>query len=376
MKKILLITRGIPSVKSPVWGNFELDQAKAMQAAGYKVVCMSIDRRIRFYWRKIGITHKQISGVDLYNIFFPLPYRILPRFIHNYFVDKLAKKLFQYVQDREGEFDLIHGHYLQNIRIATVIKKERGIPVVGTEHWSDLKKESLSSAIVKDAFETYPQVDQLITVSYPLQRTLKKKFNAESVFIGCVIDDVFDYVPKSKSGCFRFLDVGALIKRKGFDIAIKAFAKAGFDESVKLHIIGEGRLRGQLQRLINQLALTKQVILEGHKSRGEIMEFMKGPSAYVLSSKVENFATACMEALSTGTPAVMTRCGGPEYFVDESNAVLVDVDNIDQMADALRYMYDNLHKYDFKSISENMRKKYSEKAVSAQLDEIYSRLIK
>jgi hypothetical protein len=58
MRKVLMVIRGTPSEKEPMWGNFELDQAKALSREGYKVVCISIDRRMRFYWRKIGIEKK------------------------------------------------------------------------------------------------------------------------------------------------------------------------------------------------------------------------------------------------------------------------------------------------------------------------------
>ena len=54
---ILLISRGIPSVKDPQWGCFEFDQAKALKKLGHKVVVISVDVRFRFYYRKIGITY-------------------------------------------------------------------------------------------------------------------------------------------------------------------------------------------------------------------------------------------------------------------------------------------------------------------------------
>lgn len=106
------------------------------------------------------------------------------------------------------------------------------------------------------------------------------------------------------------------------------------------------------------------------------MDFMAKSSVYVLSSRSENFATACMEALSAGVPAIMTKCGGPEDFVDESNAVLVGVDNVDEMANAMRYMYTNIDQYDAASISKNIKEKYSPKAIGEQLSSIYQKIVK
>lgn len=374
MKKILIVSRGIPDKKEPMWGNFELDQAIALKDFGNKVVVMSIDRRIRFYWRTIGISKATINDITLYNYFFPLPYKILPRFINNFFVGLFTKRLFKHIRDREGDFDIIHGHYLPNIRIAKEIKNNYGVKAVGTEHWSELKRKPIRSHVRADANETYPNLDALITVSRPLQVILKENFNVDSEFVGCVIDDVFKYSPRGKDIDYSFIAVGSLFKIKGFDTAIKAFAASNFPKNIKFVIIGEGDQRPYLESLIHKFNLGDQVFLEGRKSRSEIMGYMAKASCYILSSRSENFATACMEALSAGIPAIMTKCGGPEDFVDETNSVLVEVDNIPEMSRAMQFMVENIEEYKFNEISEGIKNKYSARAIAGQLNQIYNRL--
>ncbi|MHC5310078.1 glycosyltransferase family 4 protein [Myroides sp. LJL116] len=358
-----------------MWGNFELDQARAIQGQGHKVISMSVDRRIRFYWRPIGITSSIVDGITMYNYFFPLPYRILPRFINNFFVNKFSEKLFKHIVEKEGNVDILHGHYLPNIRIASYLKgKFSNISIVGTEHWSELKRKRIKSSVRKDAIEAYPALDQLITVSSPLQNIVKKEFNIDSVFVGCVIDSVFEYFPVEKDNIFRFIAVGSLFEIKGFDFAIRSFAKANLPNNVHFHIVGEGGQRSKLESLIVSLGLEEQVFLEGRKTRKEIMELMSICSVYVLSSLSENFATACMEALSAGLPAIMTKCGGPEDFVDDTNAVLVEVNNEEQMADAMNYMIKNIDKYNNKTISIGIKEKYSPEAIGNQLSTLYKNI--
>lgn len=373
MKKILLITRGIPSSKNPMWGNFELDQAKALRRVGHQVTCLSIDRNIRLNGLKFGQSEITIDGIKMYNFFLPLPHRLFPRVVVNFIVDIVTRFCIKNILSKEGEFDIIHGHYLRNIRIAT---KFTDTLIVGTEHWSELKRPKIRNSVKHDAAETYPQLDQLITVSYPMKDIIKREFDTDSEFVGCVIDSVFDYVPKVEDGVFRFIAVGSLFRIKGFDIAIKAFSKANFHNDIHFHIIGEGAERPHLEQLIKSLNLTKQVFLEGRKSRGEIMEWMGKSSAYVLSSRSENFATACMEALSAGVPAIMTKCGGPEDFVDESNSILVSVDNVEEMAAGMKYMIEHIDRYDGKTISEDIKRKYSPQAIAEQLTSIYEKISK
>ncbi|SEF88986.1 glycosyltransferase family 4 protein [Sphingobacterium lactis] len=371
MKKILLISRGIPSKQDPMWGNFELDQALALKKFGNDVVVMSIDRRIRFYWRKIGISKETVKGIHMYNFFFPLPYKILPRFINNYFVDLFAKHLYRFIEKNEGTFDIVHGHYLPNIRIANVIGENFGINTVGTEHWSELKRKPIKNSVKQDAKETYPHIDRVISVSKPLELILKDEFNVDSTFVGCVIDDVFKYEPKIGDHKFKFIAVGSLFKIKGFDIAIKAFSAANFGEDIEFHIIGEGDQRAYLEEIIKEENVSNQVKLLGRKTRSEIMEIMQSSSAYILSSRSENFATACMEALSAGLPAIMTKCGGPEDFVDETNSILVEVDNIQEMAEAMEFMVNNFSRYNSELISKSVKSKYSATAIATQLNKIY-----
>lgn len=371
MKKILLITRGIPTKGNPMWGNFELDQAKALRDYGHKVVCLSIDRNIRLNGLKFGFTRTTVEGIKMYSFMLPLPERLLPREAVNAIIDVAFKYCVKRIHAEEGVFDVVHGHYLKNIRLAT---KYTAPVKVGTEHWSELKRSRIKKSVKLDAREAYPALDRLITVSYPMQEIIRKEFEIDSEFVGCVIDSVFEYAPRIDDTNFRFIAVGSLFKIKGFDIAIKAFARAGFSKDIHFHIIGDGSERAALQRLIEDLNLVEQVTLEGRKTREEIMKLMRNSSAYVLSSRSENFATACMEALCAGIPALMTECGGPEDFVDDKSAFLVPVEDIDAMSEGMKYMVNNINNYDGKKISESIKAKYAPSAIAQQLTSIYDKI--
>ncbi|QUT55149.1 hypothetical protein INE86_03700 [Parabacteroides distasonis] len=66
---IALISRGVPSKRDPQWGCFEKDQAEALVAVGHKVAVISVDSRFRLYWRKPGISHYRLNGIDYYDCF-------------------------------------------------------------------------------------------------------------------------------------------------------------------------------------------------------------------------------------------------------------------------------------------------------------------
>jgi glycosyltransferase involved in cell wall biosynthesis len=326
---------------------------------------------MRFYWRKIGIEKKTIDSIDTYNFFFPLPYRFFPRKIRNFFINRFSSYLLSFVLRKEGAFDVIHAHYLQNIRVASVLKEKIGAPLVGTEHWSELKRVKIKNCVFKDAEETYPKVERLISVSRTLKNIIYENFNVDSNIVGCVIDDVFEYRKKIRGDDFKFLSVGSLLNIKGFDCAIEAFSEAKFERDVQYHIVGSGPEMNRLSKIILERGLSKSVFLHGQKSRYEIMNIMSQSSAYILSSRSENFATACMEALSAGLPALMTACGGPEDFVSDKNSIIVPVDDTKRMAIGMREMVESIDRFDRESISLEMKTKYSSQAVASLLSKEY-----
>ena len=66
---ILLISRGVPTKRDPQWGCFERDQANALRALGHKVVVVSVDTRIRLFYRKFGIKRTNLDGIDYFDCF-------------------------------------------------------------------------------------------------------------------------------------------------------------------------------------------------------------------------------------------------------------------------------------------------------------------
>lgn len=99
--------------------------------------------------------------------------------------------------------------------------------------------------------------------------------------------------------------VGGLRKVKDFATLLRAFARLA-DRSVRLLILGEGKERGRLEHLAQQLRITDRIDFHG---------FVPNPHAFVarsrllvLSSRREGLGNAVVEALAVGTPVVVTDC--------------------------------------------------------------------
>jgi len=128
--------------------------------------------------------------------------------------------------------------------------------------------------------------------------------------------------------------VGMLRKQKAFEKLLSIFKL--LDDKYHLHIIGEGSERVLLENKIDRLNIGNMVTLHGLKRNPYI--YMKEADLVVLSSKYEGFPNVVLEANVCGKFIVANRCAGvnSEIIIDNLNGVLVENDNYQEFADAIK----------------------------------------
>lgn len=374
----LFIARGYPTKKYITYGVFELDQAKALQKEGCKVVYAAVDVRSIRRWRKWGIEKKYIDGIIIYVLSIPLGR--LPKVIVRKFSELGLKMVYDKITREQGTPDIIHAHYTEPAYSASKLKKKDKIPFVVTEHSSQVNKNNLEKVnpnIYEIAKNTYNKADSVIGVSPSLVDTINKNFNIKSNYIPNLVDlEIFKYKGKKSKDVFNFISVGNLVYTKRMDLLIDAFYKAfSTNPKIKLTIFGIGPKRQELERLVNKYNLNSKVNIMGLKSREEIADKLAESSCFVLPSQSETFGVAYIEALAVGVPVIATKCGGPETFVTKENGVLIDIDNEKQLIQAMKYMYKNNEKYDKEIIARNIENNYSAEVVANKIIRIYDSLL-
>ena len=110
---------------------------------------------------------------------------------------------------------------------------------------------------------------------------------------------------------------GALIARKGQDLAIEALARI---PDATLILVGEGAERSNLTRLARRLGLESRVRFLGALLHEELPALLAAADVAVQPSTDEGLANVWVEALACGTPVVTSDVGGARDVVDRPEA--------------------------------------------------------
>jgi len=140
------------------------------------------------------------------------------------------------------------------------------------------------------------------------------------------------------------LYLGRIHKIKGINILVKAFAKIIEKvDNVKLVIVGpdDGYLE-EIQVLINNLAIEKNILITGPLYGKEKLEAYVDADVYVLPSRYETFPMSVLEAYSCGKPVIASRVGGlKDLVIDGVTGLLFESENNEQLVESLLSLLNN-----------------------------------
>lgn len=114
-----------------------------------------------------------------------------------------------------------------------------------------------------------------------------------------------------------FLAVGALCRRKGIDVLLKAFAKLDTEDWC-LVLCGLDRANGIYQALARKLGIGDRVLFLGAYPVDRISEVYSAADVFVLPSRFDGWGAVLNEAASLGLPLIGTDlCGGSWHVVED-----------------------------------------------------------
>jgi glycosyltransferase involved in cell wall biosynthesis len=157
------------------------------------------------------------------------------------------------------------------------------------------------------------------------------------------------FSPSSRMKEQLLVAVGRLIKKKAPHISIQAFAGiANRYPEARLEMVGDGPLADQCRALISALSLEDRIRMHGVQGREFVARLMQQGSLFVQHSvtaengDTEGLPVTILEAMASGLPVISTRHAGiPEVVSDGVTGLLVQENDVEAMARAIRELLDN-----------------------------------
>ncbi|MCL9971612.1 glycosyltransferase [Anoxybacillus kestanbolensis] len=380
---MLIVPSWYPTEERPNAGIFFKEQAIALQEQGLEVIVAYPEihsiKELKKQKFKRGFYYNIEDGLETYRI---KEYNFLPKIRRGSSIIYYLKlrNIFARLIKEGKKPDIIHAHsVLWGGWAAAKISKQHNIPLIITEHSSAFVRgliKEYQKPFIREAFD---QAKKVIAVGPSLEKELEKYTEREKIILIPNIVNTSLFKPNDdiqKSNKFRFFSLAFLTYNKGFDVLLKAFAKAfKGNREVELVIGGDGEERGNLEKLAVDLEVEKQVTFLGELSREQAAMEMQKCDAFVLASRFETFGVVFIEALACGKPIIATKCGGPEMIVEEYNGILVEVDNVIELSVAMKQVLKNFERYNKNIICTYCYQKFGKENVIRQISYIYQCIV-
>ena len=364
--RILVMPSWYPTEQKPLSGIFFREQAEALTRCGHEVtvVVMRSDGG-----KTVSCDKTERDGFREY-IFHHRP----ARFHLTYFrvVRYLAK--FLRAEFPDGKPDVIHVHSNRYLKYARALRFLRGIPIVVTEHATMFERGCYSEKELRAIGRNFRAADRVLAVGPGLRDCIQPLCSRPVRVVPNMVSKAFfekKREPISEKP-FRFVSVGLLTYKKGFDILLRAFAdvlKKAPD--TELTICGGGAEEDELRALAEMLGITKSVTFTGMVTREECRENLCRSHAFVLPSRNETFGIVYIEAMACGLPIIMTRTSACELLVRSETGLAVEIGDADGLSKAMLRMMESYECYDSETIISFCREHFSEEAVCRELTAVY-----
>jgi len=383
---VLFIPSWYSTPDQPVHGTFFRDQALAVHKQGVNTGVVFPELRTlegsspgEWPARRYQITDNDDHGVPTMRV---IGWRIprAKRLTRKLWVNQVQRLIKQYVR-RHGVPDLIHAHCVHDAGVAALEANSNWrIPYVVTEHFSGYARDLMTDDMLAQARDVFTRADRILTVSRKLAGDIKGYVGKRDVhIIPNVVDTDFFTPPRQPRPIdpFRFLFVGFLTENKRVEDLLRAFAAAFPNDSVRLEIAGDGPHRAFLESLAAELGIRDRVEFSGLLTREQVRDAMRRANSLVSASQVETFGVVLIEAMATGIPVIITRCGGPEDFVMDEVGRLVPPGDLGLLQETMR---ETVAHCDYwlraaSAIRDYADDNFSERVVGARLIETYNTVI-
>ena len=366
---ILLLTHSYPDVKNKWRGVFVQEQVKALSIKhDVIVVCFKVDYSHFAPFSDYSFLKKQSERITEYEVTINKSFPVITQ-------AKYLSNTYRFIEEeilKQIKIDLIHSHFsYPSGFLGTIIQKRKKIPCIITEHtW--IKKYFRSRIHKQCVLYALKYSSGVVSVSNALKDDIALFCSRNVSVIPNVIEVDKFYLSEKQD--HKTLNIGILggmgNYRKGLDILIKSVSLLK-DLDLIVHIGGDGILLEKFKTLSKESGVFEKCKFYGEILTEHIPDFYSRLDIFVLASRDETFGVVVVEAMASGLPVIATDCGGPKEIITRDTGILVEKENPEELASAIKYMSENLHFYNKDSIRKYAEEKYGQKSFVESITHFY-----
>ena len=338
--KICVLCSGFPSKKTAA-NVFVVKLCEEMVRQGHVVTIISPQRILSVLAGKdcfspTSFVHETAAG-DKIKVYRPLllSFRKLPLLskANGLFRERVIKRAVAKV----GEQDVYYSHFWDNGYYLYLAIKHLGKPLFVASGESVIKFRTQDKAFSRYVNGVVCVSTKNMEESIAAGLTTKEK----SIVIPNAIDSsVFHEMEKQKcrhelgidKDLFVVIFVGQFIQRKGYDRVAAAIDRLN-DKSIGVVFLG-GEKEGRLPQC-------QGIIKCGLVAHNEIPRYLNAADVFVLPTRAEGCCNAIVEAMACGLPIVSSDLPFNQDILDSTNAMLINPDSIDEIANAIQTIKSN-----------------------------------
>lgn len=188
--------------------------------------------------------------------------------------------------------------------------------------------------------------------------------------------------PRTKRSDARLIVCGRLIEKKGIDLAIKAMASLTCRPGLHLDIVGDGRLRPQLEASVRTLGLGEQVTFRGSLPRAAYLGLLRecdillAPSRTAANGDSEGGApTTILDAQASGVIVIgSTHADIPYLISDGQTGYLFEEGDATALASAVERCLSSGDEWPAmaKHAREQIERRHTTERLADKLEQVYA----
>lgn len=342
-RRICFITEGYPEEGRPIY-TFVKNIVDALADNGNNCIVISpyhVNRYKKFISSYYRYTTSNGNIVEVYrpNIFTVSDLNIMgfqpSRYIFKKAIFKVLKKL-------KVKPDVIYGHFWRNAICAYEYAHKNNIPLFVATGESIINLNDLSGKV--EDFVKY--VSGVICVSTKnKEESIEKGLTVPEkcrVIPNAINPSVFKKMDKLEcrrklgfdSDIFISITVGAFIERKGTLRVSSAIDK--IPDDVYSIFIGNGP----------DVPNCKNILFCGRIDNKDLPLYLNAADVFVLPTLHEGCCNAIIEAMACGLPVISSNLSFNWDILDKTNSILIDPNDVDAIANAIKLLKDNIQMRD------------------------------